>query len=190
MELVRKLAGTLTYLSPLEPQAAELWYRWHNDLETGLLAASPGHRTPGTLAEYQQTIARFLEQKAHAFLIVDAAADRPIGWCALFVIDPTSRRALLSALIGEKEYWGKGYGVDALRALIGYGFHIVNLNSIELVVHDDNARARRCYEKLGFQVVGRKRQARILGERKLDVLVMDLLAEEFAGPSPIPVSSR
>ncbi len=185
MEFVRKLVGTLTYLSPLEPQAAELWYRWHNDLETGLLTSSPGHRTPGTLSEYQQTIARFLDQKAHAFLIVDAANDRPIGWCALFVTDMPNRRALLSALIGEKEYWGKGFGEDALRALLRYGFHIVNLNSIELVVHDDNPRAQRCYEKLGFRVVGRRRQARILGSRRLDVLIMDLLAEEFTEPVSI-----
>ena len=49
MNLVRKLFGALTYLSPLEPQAAELWYHGHNDLEAGLLAASPGHRTPGRL---------------------------------------------------------------------------------------------------------------------------------------------
>ena len=185
MELVRKLVGAKTYLSPLEPQAAELWYRWHNDLGTGILAASPGHRTPGTLSEYQQTIARFVEQKAHVFLIVDAANDRPIGWCGLFVMDAPSRRAVLSALIGEKDYWGKGYGEDALGALLGYGFHIVNLNSVELVVHDDNPRAQRCYEKLGFRVVGRKRQARILGTRKSDILLMDLLAEEFAGPSPL-----
>ncbi|MDD5645607.1 MAG: GNAT family protein [Candidatus Bipolaricaulis sp.] len=61
----------------------------------------------------------------------------------------------------------------------------MNLNNVELVVHGDNPRAQRCYEKLGFRVVGRRRQARILGSRKLDVLVMDLLAEEFAEPSPI-----
>lgn len=141
---------------------------------------------PGTLGEYQQTIARFLEQKAHAFLIVDAAGDRPIGWCALFVSDVPNRRAVLSVLIGEKEYWGKGHGEDALRALIGYGFHVVNLHSIELVVRDDNARARRCYEKPGFQVVGGRRQAVILGTRKSDLLLRDLLAEEYVGSSPIP----
>jgi hypothetical protein len=47
MQLVKKLAGSKTYLSPMGPEAAELWFRWHNDLETGLLAGSPGHRTPG-----------------------------------------------------------------------------------------------------------------------------------------------
>ena len=135
MNWVRRLVGALTCLSPLEPQAAELWYHGHNDLEAGLLAAS--------------------------------------------------RRAVLSTMIGERDYWGKRYGESALRLLIGYGFHIVNLNSIELVVHEDNARARRCYEKVGFQAVGRERQAGILRDRKLDGLVMDLFAEEFSGPSPV-----
>jgi RimJ/RimL family protein N-acetyltransferase len=181
MQLVKKLAGSKTYLSPMGPEAAELWFRWHNDLETGLLAGSPGHRTPGTLQEYQQTITRFVEQKAHVFLIVDGEDDLPIGWCGLFVRDPASRRAILSVMIGEKSRWNQGYGSDALSTLIAYGFEIVNLNSIELFVHEENLRARRCYEKLGFQIAGRLRQARIFGNRKLDTLVMDLLAEEFEG---------
>jgi RimJ/RimL family protein N-acetyltransferase len=115
------------------------------------------------------------------FLIVDGEDDLPIGWCGLFVRDPASRRAILSVMIGEKSRWNQGYGSDALSTLIAYGFEIVNLNSIELFVHEENLRARRCYEKLGFQIAGRLRQARILGNRKLDTLVMDLLAEEFEG---------
>jgi RimJ/RimL family protein N-acetyltransferase len=162
--------------------AAELWYRWHNDMESGLLAGSPGHRTPGSLEEYQQTIDGYLKAKdrAHPFLIVDLATDRPIGWCALFVADAVNRRASMSILIGEKEYWSQGYGQDAVRALLNYGFQLLNLNAVELVVHEENERARRCYEKLGFKVTGRKRQARLFGRRKLDNLTMDLLAEEFA----------
>lgn len=182
MDLIRKIVGTKTYLSPLDASAAPFWYRWHNDLETGLLAASPGHRSPGTMQEYQQVIARYLEQKAHAFLIVDAAADRPIGWCALFVMDVPNRRASMSALIGEKEVRGKGYGEDALRSLLDYGFRILNLNSVELVVHEDNGRARRCYEKLGFQLTGRKREAVLRGNERIDSLTMDLLSSEFLTP--------
>lgn len=52
-------------------------------------------------------------------------------------------------------------------------------------MYDDNPRARRCYEKLGFQVVGRRREAQIVGETKTDVLLMDLLAREFA-TTPLP----
>jgi len=111
---------------------------------------------------------------------VDLATDRPIGWCGFFGRDTANRRAVLSALIGEKEYWGKGFGEDALRLLLNFGFQLLNLHSVELIVYENNPRAQRCYEKLGFQVVGRKRQAQIVGQDKIDVLIMDLLAEEFA----------
>ncbi|MEW5826343.1 MAG: GNAT family protein [Candidatus Bipolaricaulota bacterium] len=181
MNLVRKLVGGKTYLSPMNTEAAELWYRWHNDRETALLAGSPGHRSPGALEEYQQTIESYVKSKdrAHAFLIVDLLTDLPIGWCALFITDAVNRRASLSILLGEKDFWGHGYGEDALRALLSYGFELLNLNSVELIVHEENERARRCYEKLGFRMAGRKRQARLYGSRKLDNLMMDLLAEEF-----------
>lgn len=186
MELVRKLVGKKTYLSPMGMGAAELWYRWHNDMEAALLAGSPGHRSPGSLEEYQQVIDGFLKSKerSHLWLIADLATDQPIGWCALFMRDFANRRAVLSALIGEKEYWGKGFGEDSLRLLLSYGFQLLNLNSVELVVHEENGRARHCCEKLGFQVTGRQRQARIFGTCKLDTLTMDLLAEEFAA-SPL-----
>jgi RimJ/RimL family protein N-acetyltransferase len=186
MEFVKKLQGEKTYLSPLTPEHASLWYRWHNDLETALLAASPGHRTPGTEAEFRETIETFLKRKWHPFLIVEAESDEPIGWCALISIDQIGRRAMVAALIGEKGRWSKGLGQDALRVLLDYGFNVLNLNSIELIVHEDNLRAIRCYEKLGFQIVGRKREARIHGPLKMDILLMDLLASEFESPVVLP----
>ena len=185
MNRVKKMQGETTYLSPLEADAAELWYTWHNDVEIGLLAGSPGHRSPGRLQEYRKTISRFEDQRFHAFLIVTLEDDRPIGWCALARHDTVNRRAELAIMIGERDAWGCGYGEDALAALFDYGFNLLNLNSIELVVHAENVRAQRCYEKLGFAVTGRKRQARILGEKKLDVLTMDLLSSEYDRPSRI-----
>lgn len=190
MNLVRKLIGEKTYLSPMNSDAAELWYRWHNDLETSSLASSPGSRSPGSLAEFSQVLEGFAKQRFHTFVIADSETDTPIGWCALVRVNPICRRAELAALIGERDYWGKGYGEDALRTLLDYGFHILNLNSIELVVHEDNVRARRCYEKLGFQVSGRKREARIHGDRKLDILMMDVLASEFSGSTILPMLDR
>lgn len=104
MDLVRKLVGAKTVLSPLGMAAAGLWYRWHNDMTVGLLAGSPGHRSPGSIEEIQQTIDGYLKarDRAHVFVIADLATDRPIGWCALFVADAANRRATLSPLIGRR----------------------------------------------------------------------------------------
>jgi RimJ/RimL family protein N-acetyltransferase len=186
MEFAKKLAGEKVYLSPMVPEHAALWYRWHNDMETALLAASPGYRSPGSEAALRETIEGFLKRKWHPFLIVESASDEPVGWCALINVDPIGRRAMLAALIGEKDRWSKGLGGDALRRLLDYGFNLLNLNSIELIVNEDNARAIACYEKLGFQIVGRKREARIHGPLKQDILLMDILASEFESPLVLP----
>ena len=159
MEPIRKLQGTKTYLSPLTPEHAPLWYRWHNHLDSALLSSCPGLRSSGTEASLRGTIETFVKNKWSLFLIVDASTDEPIGWCGLVRIEQVARRAMLAILIGETGYWGKGYGEEATRLLLDFGFNLLNLNSVELIVNEENARAIRCYEKVGFQVVGRRRQS-------------------------------
>ena len=88
---------------------------------------------------------------------------------------------MLGIAIGEKEYWGQGYGTEATRLLVDYGFNLLNLNSIMLGAFVFNERAIACYKKVGFKEIGWRRQARIIGGQKYDVLLMDILAEEFQG---------
>lgn len=61
------------------------------------------------------------------------------------------REAELRVRIGEKEYWNKGYGTLALRQIIEYVFHQLDLNQLYLRVYAFNHRAIHCYEKLGFK---------------------------------------
>jgi len=86
---------------------------------------------------------------------------------------------MLGIAIGEKAYWNKGYGQDATKLLLDYGFNLLNLNNIMLGVFSFNERAVNCYRKVGFKEIGRRRQARIIGGKKFDVILMDILAEEF-----------
>ncbi len=88
---------------------------------------------------------------------------------------------MLGIVIGEKTFWGKGYGQDAIRLLLDYGFNLLNLNSVMLGVFAFNERALHCYKHVGFREIGRRRQARIIGDKKCDAILMDILAEEFVG---------
>jgi len=97
----------------------------------------------------------------------------------LFGMDQGDRRAMLGIVIGEKACWNKGYGQDATKLLLDYGFNLLNLNNIMLGVFSFNERAVNCYRKVGFKEIGRRRQARIIGGKKFDVILMDILAEEF-----------
>ena len=81
--------------------------------------------------------------------------------------------------IGERDFWGKGYGTDALRVLLHYGFDELNLQRVSLSVLEGNARAMRSYEKCGFRLEGRERQAWAYDGRRWDEIYMGLLREEW-----------
>ena len=80
---------------------------------------------------------------------------------------------------GDKDYWNQGYGSDAMRLLLKYGFNSLNLNRIYLHVFDTNPRAIRAYEKVGFVHEGRLRQDIFLNGSYVDVLMMSVLRSEW-----------
>jgi RimJ/RimL family protein N-acetyltransferase len=116
------------------------------------------------------------------FSIVTLEHDILLGRCLLFNIDWVDRRAMAGIVLGEKTYWGRGYGQDAMRLLLDYAFNLLNLNSIMLGTFSFNERAINCYKKVGFKEIGRRRQFRIIGDKKFDLILMDILAEEFESP--------
>ena len=71
-----------------------------------------------------------------------------------------ARRAVIGILIGEREYWSRGYGEDAVRTICRYGLSELDLHRIGLAVAAFNPRAQRRYEKVGFVVEGRMREHR------------------------------
>jgi RimJ/RimL family protein N-acetyltransferase len=81
--------------------------------------------------------------------------------------------------IGDEKNRSKGYGTEAIRLGIKYGFEVLNLNNIELKVYDFNERALNTYKKAGFKEYGRRRQAYYLNGKYHDVICMDILREEY-----------
>jgi RimJ/RimL family protein N-acetyltransferase len=98
-----------------------------------------------------------------------------VGAAGFHAVDWRNRAAELGIVIGEKAFWGGGYGTDAVRTLARWGFDELNLNRIWLKVFDNNPRAVRSYEKVGFEVEGRLRQHEFRDGRYRDVLIMGLL---------------
>jgi RimJ/RimL family protein N-acetyltransferase len=97
----------------------------------------------------------------------------------LFDINHIDRCAMMGIGIGEKNYWGKGYGQEALNLILDYGFNLLNLNNIMLGTFEFNQRSISAYKKVGFKEIGRRRQGMIIAGKKYDVIFMDLLAVEF-----------
>lgn len=100
-----------------------------------------------------------------------------IGRCGLYGIDPTVRHAELGIGIGDKGYWGLGYGREAVGLLLDYAFRVRNLRRVWLEVHAENERAIRAYRSCGFVEEGRMREHVWLDGRYVDNVIMGVLRE-------------
>lgn len=86
---------------------------------------------------------------------------------------------MLGITIGDKEYWGKGYGREAIGLLLDYGFRLHNLRRIWLNTLSNNERAIRCYLRCGFIEEGRLRQHVWSNGDYVDEVSMGLLRDEW-----------
>ena len=169
------------FARPFEKGDAELYRRWRADAEPMRLAGwTPS--APLSLAQVEARIERLAageEKDFFTFLICLVADERPIGEVMLAEIDRIHGSAELGIFIGEPAEWGKGYGTDAVNAIVDFGFGELRLERIWLNVWTDNPRARRSYEKAGFVHEGTLRHDRYEGGRFTDGHVMAILRDEW-----------
>jgi len=78
-----------------------------------------------------------------------------IGNCVYYNVNHAEGKAELGIMIGNRNYWNKGYGVEAINLLLDHIFHKTSLGRIFLTTLDWNTRAQKCFKKCGFQECGR-----------------------------------
>jgi RimJ/RimL family protein N-acetyltransferase len=74
--------------------------------------------------------------------------------------------------------FGRGYGSEATRLVVDYALDQVGLHRLSLEVFDHNPRARRVYEKCGFVLEGRLREALLWDGERHDSLTMAILQSD------------
>lgn len=121
----------------------------------------------------------YRSRDAFVFGIMIREGERLIGSCGLELGPAAHRSAKLGIAIQGAEHHGKGFGSEAMRLLLGYGFRTLNLHRIELEVYENNVRGIRCYESLGFVREGARREARWWEGRWWEVFHYGLLAREW-----------
>lgn len=102
-----------------------------------------------------------------------------IGICMLWRHNPVAATAELGISIGDRDYWGRGYGREAIALLLDYGFRIRNLRRIYLSTSSSNERALRCYRACGFVEEGRLRQQNWSAGQYVDEVWMGILRDEY-----------
>ncbi|CAM4492540.1 GNAT family N-acetyltransferase [Paenibacillus tarimensis] len=136
---------------------------------------------PNTVYETESFLKKMIEgtSESKGFVIADKAALSYIGQIDLHHIDYRNRNAVLGIVIGKKDYWGMGYGQEAITLLEHFVFNTLNLNRLELDVYEYNERAYNSYLKCGFKEEGRMRQKLFRDGRYWDVIKMSILKKEY-----------
>jgi RimJ/RimL family protein N-acetyltransferase len=172
--------GKLVYLTAQDPKTiAEHSSQWSRDTELQRLMDSNPAR-PLSAKAIQEWIEKDMEKgNVHYFSIHTLQDDRLIGDVGLDGIQWSHGDAFMGIALGDREYWGKGYGTDALRLILRYAFHELNLHRVTLSVFEYNPRAIRSYEKVGFVHEGRLRKFLNREGRRWDFIFMGITRQEW-----------
>jgi [ribosomal protein S5]-alanine N-acetyltransferase len=172
------LEGSKTILRSLEPDDIPIYHRWYNDQEVNLWSSAAW--PINTMLSEEEVEERFFvtQRESKRFTILNKNQE-PIGTTGFREVNIPARSGVLFIVIGEKEYWGQGYGTDALKLLLDYLFLQWNFHRVSLDTWDGNHRALRAYEKLGFQIEGRLREARFVMGKYHDAILLGLLRDEY-----------
>lgn len=168
--------GTKVRLRPLERKHLSKCVEWLNDVEvTETLSISEPLGMEGEQRWYET----HLKDTTSKIYAIETLEGEHIGNVGLESICLHDRKAELGIFIGKKNFWGKGYGTEAVQLALKLAFEGLNLNKVYLRTFVTNVRAQRCYEKAGFVKEGLLRQDMFKNGKYLDCLVYSVLSEEY-----------
>ena len=129
-------------------------YTWETDPELAHLDAASAIDVTFSqyLADYVKELHNHIPtSQRFAIYTLDG---KHIGNCSYYNISETRGEAELGIMIGNRDYWNKGYGTDIVTTLVNHIFSQTNLNRIHLKTLESNARAQKCFQKCGFAPYG------------------------------------
>lgn len=177
MRYYKKLVGERLYLSPINPDEVDIYLKWMNEDES--LAVNFGQYPLMVSSKNDLNWLYEPPKNMHRFAIVLLENNALIGSISLHNIDHLNRNAYIGIFIGGEEHRSKGYGAEAIRLILDYGFNTMNLHSINLTVHADNCAGISCYKNVGFREVGRLPEVLYIGGKYVDKIYMGILEHEF-----------
>jgi RimJ/RimL family protein N-acetyltransferase len=172
------LKGEKAILRTVRLSDAPRFVKWFNDPEVNkfLLVREMNLRDE---KEWIKNRLKKQNSKGNPFFCIDTKQGVHIGSASLEVKSFHNRCAGFGIVIGDKNYWNKGYGSEVVKLIIEYGFKKLKLHRIELDVYGYNKRAQKVYKKLGFKLEGKKREHNFWNGKFWDTYNMAILDREW-----------
>ena len=152
------LQGDHIYLRALEPTDLDFLYSLEND--TALWEVS------GTSTPYSKQVLQLYLDNAHRDIydvkqlrlcICNRTNNEVVGLIDLFDFDPKNNRAGVGIVVAKEDSRNKGIGTEAINLMSKYAMRALDLRQLYANVSEDNLVSIRLFEKLGFEMVGVKK---------------------------------
>jgi RimJ/RimL family protein N-acetyltransferase len=145
-----KIKGSKVILRPKIHSDAENDYRWQIDPELSALDAMK----PYSLS-FQEFYREYIDilKNPHPNRVtfgVDTYEGKHIGNCVYYNIDDVKHETEIGIMIGNRDYWNKGYGTDIISTLIDHIFQHLKFKRVYLKTLEMNLRAQKCFKKCGM----------------------------------------
>ena len=174
------LKGKKVVLRPVKRTDVRYFLKWFNDPEVIQYLTL---YLPMLESSEEKWIEGLSARKDDVVFVIDAVESKrgrkTIGNCGLQGIDNKDQKATFGIAIGNKNFWSNGYGTEAARLLIDYGFKELNLRRITSYVYEFNLRSKNMHLSLGFQEEGCYRKDVYKNGRFWNKIILGLLREEW-----------
>jgi RimJ/RimL family protein N-acetyltransferase len=174
--------GELVRLTSEEPDfRAKVEVNWQRDSEFHRLAdGDPAELTSEKKIKewFEKNAEGGFKPERYPFSIRTLGDDKLIGFLGLG-LNLIHSEVWVGIGLGDRDYWGKGYGTDAMKLGVRYSFMELGAQRVSLGLHEYNLRALRSYEKAGFRLEGRTRQDMLREGKRTDTLWMGVLRDEW-----------
>jgi RimJ/RimL family protein N-acetyltransferase len=149
-----RITGNKVRLREKKMSDVRVDYKWQMDAELSRLDAAEQISLPFSfyLLDYAAELHR---PRSRRFpLAIETLAGRHIGNFTVYDIDDDKAEAQVGIMIGDRDYWDRGYGADAISAVADHLFRSTSLVRLYLKTLDWNTRAQKCFARSGFTTCG------------------------------------
>ena len=166
-------------IRPIQLGDTEKIVKWRNNPKVKKQLYTQSDLTLEQHNNYFQSKILTGEVKQFIIVVDDDNKELEVGTTFLKSIDNYSHKAEFGIFIGEDTSRVKGYGSQATKLTLDYGFKELGLNRVYLTVLADNSIAINAYKKVGFQLEGILKQDYKRNNTFVDVAIMGIVREDW-----------
>jgi ribosomal-protein-alanine N-acetyltransferase len=169
------IEGKLVRLRPPKPEDAEAMIRWFEDMEVTRFLML---RNPPSIDMEKEWLDKMARSPDDVVWVVEHQG-QAVGTTAIHMIDWKNGCATTGTVIGDKTVWGKGLGRELMQLRARYAFTQLPLRKLRSGYLDGNEASGRAQAAAGYREVGRYRKDHFAGGKYVDVIVTEVLREDW-----------